>query len=114
MRSSRWGFTLIEMLVVMALAAIMATLVAVSLAGSYSTARMEDVVGKIEAFDHLVREHSRRTGSPGGLAFDLNSGVTIRSVSPDQRVESRSDASPVLSLPAGFRIVRLILAGGAA
>src|SRR5215217_2976899 len=115
MRSSRnRGFTLIEMLVVTALAAVLATLVAVSLAGTYSTARMEDVAGKIEAFDRLSRDHCRQSGRASGLVFDLGSGTTIRSASSAERGEGRSDASPVLYLPAGFNIARLVLVGGAA
>ena len=88
------------MLVVIALVAILATIVAVSLAGSYGAARMDDVAGKIEAFDRLAREHSRNTGRAGGLVFDLGSGSTIRSISSGERDENRSNGSPVLYLPA--------------
>ncbi|MDB5323582.1 MAG: hypothetical protein JWN40_5213, partial [Phycisphaerales bacterium] len=51
MKRLRSGFTLIEMLVVIALAALMATIVAVSLTGSHRSARVEDAAGRIATHD---------------------------------------------------------------
>jgi type II secretion system protein H len=110
-REIRRGFTLIEMLVVIALAALMATVVIVSLAGSYRAARTEDVAGQIAMYDRLAREHARRFGLAGRLVFDLGRGTVTRAAVEGDAPASDSAA---LHLPAAVRLSRMMTAGGAA
>jgi type II secretory pathway pseudopilin PulG len=101
------------MLVVIALAAILATAVAVSLAGTYRTARAEDVAGRIGIYDRLAREHARRFGRPSNLVFDLGRGTVTRTGSgtfadpPENRAAS-------LHLPSGFHMARMLTPAGSA
>jgi type II secretion system protein H len=111
-RGNLHGFTLIEMLVVIALAALMATVVIVSLAGSYRAARTEDVAGQIAMYDRLAREHARRFGLAGRLVFDLGRGTVTRAAveGGDAPVLQRA----ALHLPSAVRLSRVVTAGGAA
>jgi prepilin-type N-terminal cleavage/methylation domain-containing protein len=101
----RSGFTLIEMLVVIALAALLASIVAVSLTGAYRSARLEDAAGRIATYDRQTREYSRRFGSAGRLVFDLGRGVVTRA--GENQVAAGS-----VTLPAGVHISRVLIAGG--
>jgi prepilin-type N-terminal cleavage/methylation domain-containing protein len=105
------GFTLIEMLVVIALAALMASIVAVSLTGSYRSASVEDAAGRIATYDRQAREHARRFGIPGRLVFDLGRGTVTRAAIEG---ESMSETAGVLQLPTGVHIGRVVTAQGTA
>jgi prepilin-type N-terminal cleavage/methylation domain-containing protein len=106
------AFTLIEMLVVLALAAILGAIVTVSLFGSFRTARAEDVAGRIAEYDQLAREYCRRFGKPGRLVFDLGRGTVTRSAE-DAGELSRDTGGAPLHLPAGFRFRGMFTAGAA-
>jgi type II secretion system protein H len=110
-RGCQLGFTLIEMLVVIALAALMASIVAVSLAGSYRSARVEDAAGRIATYDRQAREYARRFGASGQLQFDLGRG-TVRRAAIES--ESAVQAGAALQLPSGVRIGRVVTAQGTA
>jgi type II secretion system protein H len=112
-RGNLQGFTLIEMLVVIALAALMATVVIVSLAGSYRAARTEDVAGQVAMYDRLAREHARRFGLAGKLVFDLGRGTVTRAAAVEAG-DGRASAGAPLHLPAAVRLTRIMTAGGAA
>src|SRR5258706_16371801 len=73
-REIRRGFTLIEMLVVIALAALLATVVIVSLAGSYRAARTEDVAGGVAMYDWLGGGRGGGFWVGGGVGFDVWGG----------------------------------------
>src|SRR5258706_763705 len=111
-REIRSGFTLIEMLVVIALAALLATVVIVSLAGSYRAARTEDVAGQIAMYDRLAREHARRFGLAGRLVFDLGRGTVTRAAVEGGDAPASDGAA--LHLPAAVRLTRIMTTGGAA
>ena len=106
----RCGFTLIEMLVVIALAALMATIVAVSLTGSYRSARVEDAAGRIATHDRLSREYARRFGMSGRLVFDLGRGTVTRAAGDEGGSVGEGGG---MELPSGVRLERMITAGGA-
>ena len=107
------GFTLIEMLVVLALAAILSTIVTVSMIGPFRAARAEDVIGTIANYDRSTREYSRRFGRPGRIVFDLGRG-TITRAAAETDAESRDKVGGTLHMPWGFHLGRLVTAAGAA
>jgi type II secretion system protein H len=93
------AFTLVELMVAILLAAIMATVVAVSLAGSQRAARAEDVLGRIATFDRLAREHARQFGRPNRLTFDLAQNTITRSA-VDPNADESADTPATLTSPA--------------
>ena len=102
------AFTLLEMIVTLALLAVLAPVVTVSLAGPRRAARAQDAADEILNYDRLAREWCRRFGRPGGITFNLDRR-TVRRV-----MAGESDSSPqpaALHLPGGFRIARLVSAG---
>lgn len=92
------------MLVVIALMAVLATTVSLSLRGTARAARIEDVAGRVAAFDRSAREAARRFGRPLELRFDLSAGTVERAGGSDQPAPLR--------LPAGFRVKAVALPGG--
>ena len=100
------AFTLLEMLAVLALAAVLTSAAALSLRGVARGARLEDVAGQFVGFDRTARDAARRFGRPLELRFDLGRG-TVR------RAGGGQGAMP-LRLPEGFRVAGLVLPGGAA
>jgi prepilin-type N-terminal cleavage/methylation domain-containing protein len=100
--SQRRAFTLIELIVVVALAAIMATIVPVSLAGNLRAARAQDAAQTIATSDRLAREYARRFDRPVRLVFDLSQSTLTRAAAdaPDS----------TLHLPSGLHIARLVTA----
>jgi len=107
----RVAFTLIEMLVVLALSAILAAIVSVSLIGSYRTARADDVAGRIANYDRLAREYSRRFGRRVRVIFDL-SRDTITRAPGEESENSRDNIGGVLHLPSMFHLDRVVTVGG--
>ena len=107
------AFTLIEMLVVLALSAILASIVAFSLTGSYRTATAEDVAGRIANYDRLAREYSRRFGRPVRLVFNLGRDTVTRAPGETSEI-SRDNIGGVLHLPSAFRLDRVATGGGTA
>ena len=104
------AFTLMEMLLTVALAAVLATVAAVSLAGAARSARARDAAGQVAHYDRLTREAARRFGRPVRLTFDLDRGTLRRSALDAEYESARGGPSP-LHLPGGARIARLVSAG---
>jgi type II secretion system protein H len=104
----RPGFTLLEMIVVLALLALLATVVTVSLAGPRRAARAQDAADEILNYDRSAREWCRRFGRPGGITFDLDRR-TVRRVTAGQSDSPQQPAA--LHLSSGFRVARLVSAG---
>jgi type II secretion system protein H len=106
-RLGRLGaFTLIELMVVIALAALMATLVTVSLTGNLRAARAQDVAQSIATSDRLAREYARHFGRPVRLVFDLSQSTLPRAASD----AGDSSHNSILQLPSGVKIARLVTA----
>ena len=68
----RLAFTLVELLAALVIVALLVGAASVSLRGVLARTRLEDAVGRVENFDRLTREQSRRGGSP--LRIRLRSG----------------------------------------
>ena len=94
------AFTLVEILVVIALAAVLATMAVVSLAGSFRTARAEDVAGQVANYDRLTREWVRRFGRPARLTFDLDRGTVHRSFAEEAEPTGGDRDGPAAPAPA--------------
>jgi prepilin-type N-terminal cleavage/methylation domain-containing protein len=99
--SARRGFTLIEMLIVVALMAILTAAVTLSLSGAVRSARIEDVMGQFIAFDHSTREIARRFARSRALRFDLIRGTV-------HRLDDNREAVPLL-LGGGMTVTRVIV-----
>jgi prepilin-type N-terminal cleavage/methylation domain-containing protein len=109
----RSAFTLIEMLVVLVLAAILATIVTVSMTRSVRAAQAEDVAGRIATYDRLARDYCRRFGKPGRLVFDLGSG-TITRVAGETDTVSPENVGGALHLPSGVVLSSVVTESGTA
>ena len=110
-RCCRQGFTLVELLVCIALLALTAGLVSLSLRSRHRDASINDAVRQIGFADQLLRHTARILGNDVelrlGLGLDQDGSVNIRSVSPRQR---EVVMEPV-HLPRGLRIERVCLSG---
>jgi prepilin-type N-terminal cleavage/methylation domain-containing protein len=100
---SRRAFTLIETLAVIALMAILAAAVTVSLAGAARAARVEDVAERFVAFDRSTRDVAKQFGRTPALRFDVNRGTV-------HRIDGDREAAP-LRLGGEVRVTRVIARG---
>jgi type II secretion system protein H len=108
--TSHAGFTLLEMLLVLALGAVLATVAAVSLASSRRAASAKNIAGQVAHFDRLARETARRSGRPVRLTFDLDRGDLRRTLGDrDDRSDPRAGTS-ALHLVGGARIAKIVRA----
>lgn len=89
---------------VLALMAVLATTVSLSLRGTARAARIEDVAGRVAAFDRSAREAARRFGRPLELRFDFSERTVERA--------GGSERPTPLRLPEGFRVTAVALPGG--
>lgn len=93
------GFTMIEMLAVVAILALAATLAGVSLSGAASRASLEDVAQRVIVYDAGARLYAARFDRPVVLRFDEGSVAQVFA-------EEDADAPPrePLRLPGGYRV----------
>ncbi len=99
------GFTLIELMVIILLTGLLATVVSLSLAHSARSAQMEDVLKQIAYRDNLLREYAHRFARPCTLVFQLDEG----SIRGESLQDGNSGAQQQLyRLPSRFRMLRLI------
>jgi prepilin-type N-terminal cleavage/methylation domain-containing protein len=82
------GFTLIEVVVVLAVAAILAGAAALSLRGPYQAARLEDAIERLVLVDRQLRDHAQRFERPAQLNVCPNSGQIAA-------VEPKGDRPPI-------------------
>jgi prepilin-type N-terminal cleavage/methylation domain-containing protein len=99
------AFTLIEMLVVIALLAILATAATVSLRAATRAANIGDAVEQFVAIDQGTREVAYRFNRQPTLRFDLNHG-TVRRIGDSDG----ATASPLV-LGSGVRVSRVAFDG---
>jgi prepilin-type N-terminal cleavage/methylation domain-containing protein len=71
---SRHGFTLIELVAVLTIAAILSALAATSLKQPFQAARLDVAVGRLVAIDRQMRDHARRFCRPAELSIRLETG----------------------------------------
>lgn len=73
MRRSK-GFTLIELVAVLALAAVLAGAAVLSLQGPYQAAQLENAVERLVLVDRQLRDHARQFERPARLTLCPNTG----------------------------------------
>ena len=103
--SRRDGFTLLEIAVVVFIAALLAAVVSVAFARTLGEKRLENVVGALKEIDSEARRRARREGTPGVVRFDLGRGTIT------QEVVRTRDPPKEYRLSRRLRIERLLVAG---
>lgn len=100
-RHGRSGFTLIELIVVVAIMALLYASAAMMVRQPLEHSRWGHVVAQLEALDESARLRSRRSG-PHSLVFDQANGrVTIQD-------RSGVEVGPALVLPTGLAITSVV------
>jgi len=102
----RGAFSLIEITVVLLIAAIAAAAVTLRVRAPLRRARMKDLVGQIAAFDRLTRAYAGEHDRPLRLVVDM-AGRQLRRT--DERA-TEALGRP-LELPSGWTIGRLLIGG---
>lgn len=103
------GFTLLELVAVLVIVALMASVAVVSFRGSVQAARVEDGIAEFLHADRQLREHAKRTGKP--LHLLINTSVPARLSIVDAR--SQSSVIPSKTLARGLRITEIRIGGAA-
>ena len=98
---------MVELVAVLALAALLTATAAVSFASYRRTLALSDAGGQIAWADAIVRDAARVAGTPTTLRVDLADRRVAR-LDADGRTATLAD------LPAGVRIERCVIAGEAA
>lgn len=104
------GFTLFELLAVLVLAAVLATVVGVSLAQQRNQVEMDDVLAQVVFLDAQVRARARQFDRPAQLRIDLRRGL-LEPVEQAERDRFGQAAPPTLQLPAGYTIEAVRVSG---
>jgi hypothetical protein len=103
------AFTAIEMVAVLFLSALMATLSIASLAGVRRSAQLNDAIDQLARCNETVRRNAARLHSPLRLVLDPATGV----VTEEALVPIDGGSGLVLyRLPPSFRFARCIFRGG--
>lgn len=100
-QSKRDGFTLIEVMAVVALIGLMAAAAAWSIADDAQRATHADVVDRLKHSDRMARAAARRLG-PSTLNIDLDR-QRVWVVSPGER-QGKTESAHSLAMPTGYRI----------
>lgn len=110
------AFSLIEVLVVLAVLATMAATVSISLSGVRNQATTENVIMRLSQFDQSMRTHARRFGEGQNLAIDLDrKRLMVNAINDSNESDSSSRSigsgpTRTLALPNGYDIKRVITA----
>lgn len=103
---SQGAFTLLELLVVMALTAILAGMAIVSFRGPYEAARLENVMAQVTMADRQIRDRSLRHARPGRIVIHLDAGT----ISGEQ-LDNEGEQAPPLRIDGGACFDQLLLGG---
>lgn len=83
------GFTLLEMVVVLALMSLVTAAAALSLKVPLQNARLKAAIAKLEDVDRRARLAARRSASPVSLQFTAGSGIVVQTaVQNGRKIES--------------------------
>lgn len=103
------GFTILELLVTLAIAALLSGIVALSIASQIHGAQMRDVVAVIADLDRSMRVEAMDFGRRGSLVFDLANGTLVRTVD----IEGKEQRAAHYTLPSRLRLARYWRQGAA-
>jgi prepilin-type N-terminal cleavage/methylation domain-containing protein len=97
----RSAFTLLELIVVLAIGAMLTGVAVWSLRGPLRAATLAAALEQLESFDQVVRSHARRTGRSAELTINLTAG-TLTAVEPQPGQPTRR-----LAIGPGLKIDRV-------
>ena len=100
------GFTLIELVAVLAIMALTAAAVALDIRGPLRRIGMRSCLDEVVAFDRLTRTYAQEQDRAVQVMVDLGAGRLRRT---DE--EGRADLGTPVEVPAPYRLARLRLAG---
>jgi len=110
MRRTR-GFTAVEMLGVLALAALMAGMTTLSLSSLTGSSKMDDVLDRLSYCDTLARQIASRNRAPVRLILEPQAGAVGEKAIRNSDDDSQTPHT-MYRLPDGWRIDRMIRAPG--
>jgi len=111
MRPTRDAFSLVEVITVLVIVSLVAASVSLRLAGPVRRAALDDLAGRIAAFDRRARVSARRHDRDMQMAFDLSRGeVACAAVGDAGEAERRGST---VAMPRGCRLAALFMAGAA-
>jgi len=113
-KPTRDAFSLVELIAVLVIVSLVAASVSLRLSGPVRRAAMDDLAGRLAAFDRRARVSARRHDRDMQMAFDLSRGEVSWAAVGDAGGTSHTarGASPV-AMPRGCRLAALVVAGGA-
>lgn len=98
------GFTLVEVLAVLALAALLCGTAAFSLKAGLDEAEMKDVIRAIKYQDTLMRQHARTYRQPSELLIDVSGGRFSCRTANDV-----TQTTPAYVLPEGYEVRNVLV-----
>ncbi len=95
-RHDRWGFTLIEMCVVLFLAMLLMSVAIPSLSGQLARRRLQEASDRLDALADRAREHSVSEARPYVLLWEKNGSIMLYPADATQA--ERNKSGPVSAL----------------
>lgn len=105
------GFSLVELMVVLTILALAATLAAVSLAGPARTVARQDVLDRLVHEDELCRRHAQRHNVTMELLIDLDNQRLQRRIVGEHTAAAAQQTMAPWTLPQGYTVTNLIIQG---
>jgi len=102
------GFTLVEMMVCLVIAATLAALAVHRLRPARGRLSLRAALVKLESQDHLMRNRAKQSGRPGQLLFDLEQAEVTRI---EANASGLEQSTPVLSSLDGPRVEQVRVMG---
>ena len=107
MRPKGDAFSLVELIAVLVIVSLVAASVSLRLSGPVRQAALDDLAGRIAAFDRRARVSARRHDRDMQMVFDLSRGeIACAAVG-----EAERRGVPV-TMPRGCRLTAVVVAGG--
>ncbi len=108
MQDTRQGFTLLELLAVMAIVWLLSGLVTLSVQGHLFRARLVQSIERVATLDRKARDEARRDGVPVSVQVDRERGEISLVNGSKERVR---DATRMVTFPRGVTVSEVRVAG---